>query len=254
MRMHGDRTLSSNLLVLAGSTKGHSTTTGVTRDFFGRSAFGPGLLCLGTMLSALACTGNGNFGAPPAPTGTVPEGGGGAIDARQTGDLARPDSAGSAADDGSADAGANAQAEDASAADALGDGAILCGNNTCNSIYAENVVALPACCVASTGACGSDVSSAGSFLGQAIPAANSCQPKGQPGMPDPTCPTNGVGVVALAPCCKPTGHCGFMTNDVLGRDLGLGCVDLADLGVSQDGGATHCNYGGGPAAADAAAD
>lgn len=128
----------------------------------------------------------------------------------------------------------------------------MCGNDTCDPLYARGVIALPACCVPDTQACGSDVRPASSYLGRAIGPAHSCQAKNQPGVPDPACPTSDVSVVALAPCCKPNGHCGLFTNDVLGVDLGLGCVDPTELGIaaSPDGGATpSCNYpeGGAPA-------
>lgn len=115
------------------------------------------------------------------------------------------------------------------------------------------------CCAGADKACGLSMDflkAGGAEFGE------SCQPKDQPGEPDMACPNSAAAMVpvsgrmvALDPfvgCCRPSGTCGVLVNDVtfgnglaaLGQ-LSLGCVDAAPFFPGEA--AVSCTFAGGGA-------
>lgn len=115
---------------------------------------------------------------------------------------------------------------------------LACGAEMCQSANVLGQVYIDPCCA--TDGCGLDTG----FLDLVgAKFEEKCQPKGQVGEPDTSCPTtapstipfNGIMVPinGFAGCCRDNGMCGVAVDDVispaLGKvvSLGLGCVDSA---------------------------
>jgi hypothetical protein len=135
-------------------------------------------------------------------------------------------------------------------------------SSTCSSAKVGALgqfVYIDPCCAGADKACGLSME----FLkAGGAEFAESCQAKDQPGEPDTACPNSdavtvpfGGRMVALDPfvgCCRPSGTCGVVVNDItfgnglaaLGQ-LSLGCVDAAPFFPNKA--AVSCTPAGGGA-------
>lgn len=129
-------------------------------------------------------------------------------------------------------------------------GPIPCGDTVCTPSAAGPTFSIPACCFdAATSQCGVDTSLLAGF---GITPSQPCEPLDQPGDPDSSCPPSEplmlgmTNLPAFQGCCRETGQCGYLINQVGGIiPIGLGCVDAAPF---LDGGTpTACGSGAGGA-------
>lgn len=115
-----------------------------------------------------------------------------------------------------------------------------CGTETCTGIRFLDAVDYLACCATAT-TCGRSTVNLSPYLAMPIPEDALCQPLDQPGTPTEACPVVDVGGIEVSGCCLPEGVCGLDTTNVVGEDLGLGCIDLRELG--QEVTPTPCGEG-----------
>ncbi len=112
---------------------------------------------------------------------------------------------------------------------------VVCGKSMCKAVVIPQVAdfAIPGCCAdADTNTCGLD-SSVLAMFGPTF--AEACQPLGQPGVKDASCPASPASPVAgtaltikFPGCCRANGQCGYQLDSIGGViALGLGCVDSA---------------------------
>ena len=142
---------------------------------------------------------------------------------------------------GSGGKGSSGAAGTGSTTDSAGDGSnpppepVVCGKSMCKPVVIPQVsdFAIPGCCAdAATNTCGLD-SSVLAMFGPTF--AMACQPLGQPGVKDASCPNSPATPVAGTPltikfpgCCRANGECGYQLDSIGGViALGLGCVDSA---------------------------
>ena len=129
----------------------------------------------------------------------------------------------------------------------------MCGGDSCASAAVGPVFIDPCCAGDSCGLATGFLELVGAHF------ADACQPKGQSGDVDGTCPTSAASAVpfggAMVPingfvgCCRENGMCGVVVDDVMSplagklASLGLGCVDATPFFPEKAPG--PCGGGGG---------